>query len=374
MKRRRDSQRGHEAARARCEANRRATRRHRLLRWFTRQANDDARRAHTQQRVARQLRAEIEAVKAPRVLSFLLAPNETAHFFSDVEQRCARERNVYLDFSDTLELTPEAVAVLVSRATEQKYNHGMLVFNNLPPVGPAREVFEHSGALDYLRSIERAGEPDGRGEIVRRRVGKTKKTRSGTGTDRRPTNELTQAAFDRVRGTPYQFDGVQSIFGELLDNTAEHAAPEANRFERWHASAYADRERQVVSFTFLDNGQGIFESLERKGLLDHFARLFTTGRADLLRRLLDRSAAQGFRQYQSRTGKPYRGRGLPRLKKALDRNQISALTLVTNNVIARVAEDDFQLLETDFDGTLVYWEHHGTPPASGSEGFSTERP
>ena len=86
--------------------------------------------------------------------------------------------------------------------------------------------------------------------------------------------------------------------------------------------------------------------------------------------MLDRSAT---REFQSRTGKPYRGRGLPSLKNALDRNHISALTLVTNNVIARVADDDFRVITTEFDGTLVYWEHHGTPSASRSEGSSPQR-
>ena len=60
--------------------------------------------------------------------------------------------------------------------------------------------------------------------------------------------------------------------------------------------------------------------------------------------------------HKTATGQSYRGKGLPGIKTALIRNQISNLYIITNDAYANVCNNEYQKLSHAFDGTFVYWE------------------
>ena len=62
----------------------------------------------------------------------------------------------------------------------------------------------------------------------------------------------------------------------------------------------------------------------------------------------------------SRTGNSYRGHGLEVVGERSRQKYVSNLTVVTNDVHAKVAEDNFRMMKTPFHGTFFYWEYsHG---------------
>jgi hypothetical protein len=59
---------------------------------------------------------------------------------------------------------------------------------------------------------------------------------------------------------------------------------------------------------------------------------------------------------ESRTGIPYRGKGLPAIYKAFLSGRISKLVIIANDVYANVADGDYRKMGTELGGTLLYWE------------------
>ena len=72
--------------------------------------------------------------------------------------------------------------------------------------------------------------------------------------------------------------------------------------------------------------------------------------AELLQLIMDGTL------HRTATGKPYHGKGLPGINKARERNQISNLNIITNNVHANLDSNEFRIIPNSFSGTFVYWE------------------
>jgi hypothetical protein len=62
----------------------------------------------------------------------------------------------------------------------------------------------------------------------------------------------------------------------------------------------------------------------------------------------------------SSTKIPYRGKGLPNIYKGLERNYYSNLKIISNDVKANLATNEFEKLKTEFNGTFLYWELNNT--------------
>lgn len=60
--------------------------------------------------------------------------------------------------------------------------------------------------------------------------------------------------------------------------------------------------------------------------------------------------------HRTSTGHYYRGKGLPGIKTALERNQIDNLYIITNDAYGNVCKNKFVTLQHSFNGTFIYWE------------------
>ena len=61
-------------------------------------------------------------------------------------------------------------------------------------------------------------------------------------------------------------------------------------------------------------------------------------------------------QLASRTGLDHRGKGLPSMAKLSEMGQIKEITFLTNTVVGRVHQQQYDSLSSGFRGTLIYWE------------------
>ena len=152
--------------------------------------------------------------------------------------------------------------------------------------------------------------------------------------------------------------GVQRTLLELMLNTNNHADTMRQGEKHWWLSVNHRKKEKIVSFSFVDFGVGIFNSLNNKkegskffGWAEKLEKKFTYGNnADILSLILKGEL------HKTVTGKHYRGHGLPGINDVLKRNQISKLHIITNNVYADVESGNFRTLPKDFDGTFIYWE------------------
>lgn len=55
------------------------------------------------------------------------------------------------------------------------------------------------------------------------------------------------------------------------------------------------------------------------------------------------------------TGNHFRGKGLPGIKEAFDKNNVKNLKIITNNVKADINTQNYEIIGTEFNGTFVSW-------------------
>jgi hypothetical protein len=165
----------------------------------------------------------------------------------------------------------------------------------------------------------------------------------------------------KILGHPAIYKGLQRSLVELMQNSFNHAAPSKEGEKHWWLSVNVNEKQKNASFSFIDYGVGIFESLNGKTEDSKWFNwriitdLFNSKNdADILKLILDGEL------HKTVTGKHYRGKGLPGIKEAMDRNQISNLYIITNSVYANVLENKYELLPHNFEGTFVYFEINDT--------------
>lgn len=153
--------------------------------------------------------------------------------------------------------------------------------------------------------------------------------------------------------------GLQRTLLELMQNTNNHASNRSGEVH-WWLSVNHDKTNNVVDFYFVDYGQGILKSLENKT-----SKKIWEGFRMSFRQMLDSSQEPGVirsllngehRDPKCRKDPYYRGKGLPGIKEVLDRNQISNLHIITNNVFIGITEDKFERLSRYFNGTFYHWQ------------------
>ena len=152
--------------------------------------------------------------------------------------------------------------------------------------------------------------------------------------------------------------GLHSVLMELMQNTNNHASSGVLGEKHWWLSVNHDAKAKKVTFAFVDHGTGILTSLGKKppgsaweGLAEKVrVTLGVTSNEEFIKALLEGKI------HSTITGKAYRGKGLPNVKRMLDYDRISNLHVVTNNVFGNVAKSQYKLLGVNFQGTFFYWE------------------
>jgi len=156
---------------------------------------------------------------------------------------------------------------------------------------------------------------------------------------------LVTQAMKSVWGAPYRNQRVQSLLIELMANSVNHAF-KTKKDRRWYLSISHDNDN--VSFTFIDNGQGICKTLNLK-FLDKIKSLYLFSNTEIISAAFDG-------KFGSRTKERKRGRGLPNVKKCFSENYISNLVVITNNIYYDFKTNSTRKLKYEFDGTCYYWE------------------
>src|SRR5690606_864526 len=245
----------------------------------------------------------------------------------------------------------DAIVVLLSimvrfKATKIDFN------GDFPENEEARRILTESKFLQYLYQSFRNED--------RYQLGQNSSivTHAWKDVDSELGNELIKNASKTIWGEERRCQGVQRTLIELMLNTNNHADDSKKGEKHWWLSVHHDKVNKKVSFAFIEFGVGVFTSLNNKrygskffGIVDKLKERVKFGNnADLLRLIMDGTL------HRTATGKPYHGKGLPGINKVRERNQISNLNIITNDVHASLDNDSFQIMSKSFSGTFVYWE------------------
>lgn len=294
---------------------------------------------------------DYKKVHAPKNLSFIDNSIEVVQFIDTLKQQYDKNKKVFVVLKDVEQISYDAIVVLLSIMVKFKAKN--IKFNgDFPADESAREILDESHFLKYLYQKFRDEDRYSLGQKSSIHTHAWKNVDSELG------GELIRQASKTIWGEERRCQGVQRTLIELMLNTNNHADDAKKGEKHWWLSVHHDEEGQKVSFAFIDFGVGVFTSLNNKrsgskffGALEKLKEKVKYGNnAELLKLILDGTL------HRTATQKPYHGKGLPGINMAQERNQISNLNIITNNVHANVSNDSFKIIPKSFSGTFVYWE------------------
>jgi hypothetical protein len=279
---------------------------------------------------------------APENFSFVDNTAQMVAFFNRMERAYRNKRDVFVDFSGIKQLSPDSLAVFVSKIHDAKFHRGLGCSGNEPDDEEIKKKFIESGFY----------------EIV---VPRDKKARVISGSFRKKSNkkvqpemidEMVSFATRKLFGEDRKCGGVTNALLETMGNTRGHASSNPKSHETWWAYVHCDTERKIATYCLVDNGIGIFQSRKISMVRNVLNKIRITSNIEILKRMLNR-------QIESSTGIAYRGRGIPSVYKSLQRGDIRNLIFIANDVIAKVDANEYYTLTPAFKGTFVSWEYHG---------------
>ncbi len=174
-------------------------------------------------------------------------------------------------------------------------------------------------------------------------------------TDPRNTAHELSKAMETVFGTQIFNRPLQGALIEMQANSVNHAYP-VNENESdfinvirsnkpWYLSAFHDPDNKRVYFSFIDNGVGILKTLYKKITQKALDALDSSS--------VLKNAFEG--KYKSSTRLAERGRGLPSIKEAFNKNAFKDLKIITNDHLYNFADDTCVRLTNSFEGTFYIW-------------------
>ena len=294
-------------------------------------------------------------VDAPANFSFLKNPNEVSKFVAQLTQLHSERVSVFVDMSQVHEMDHSAVSLLMISIVSFK-TEGISFKTNYPKdKGLAARLKNNIGSL-YNKNFVEEDEYTVYDDFSYGVYAHAMKKVSAPLTARVIGN-----CAEIIWGERRRCQGVQSSLIELMHNTNNHAnQDEIGRYHWWLSVMTDPHEQGKVSFVFLDFGIGILASLDTKPKGNKWEPGWRKLKELLVSEasLLDKILAGEL--HRTVTGHSYRGKGLPHIAAAQERNQLGKLCVISNRAYCNRETGEVIQLRTPFSGTLVHWEVNKT--------------
>ncbi|MFY7666895.1 hypothetical protein [Flavobacterium sp.] len=277
---------------------------------------------------------------APQDFSIVNNAEETLAYFDYVQFLLNNDNSVMFDISKIQTLTTDAIAVLLAKIQDEKFHMKNEIYGNEPENEYLKKLFTQSGFYEHVLVKEITPKND-------------KKLLIHKQTNNRVEPDIAKEAC--LLGLRHTFENEEifeplyDILIEAMQNTNNHAGSERGKYD-WWLHVYNHPGCKRTSYTFLDLGVGIFESLPVKTYKREFyENLGIPTNLELVPRLFAGAI-------KSRTARPERGKGVPQIYECAQDPAFIRFILISNDIFADMKNNQFLSLRNKFDGTLFYWE------------------
>lgn len=263
-------------------------------------------------------------------------------FINQVKSVSDVKKRYFIKFSQCNALHLDALSLLTSTIKILR-RKGFRIFGDTPKGKVAKRIFEESGFYKHLGNPEyqNAFSPN---TIIEEGTEKV---------DPIVAQNVVRSCMKFLVGKEERNRKLYPLLIEMMANTVNHAFDKSAQ-SRWLISKTSikgelSKEDDKVILSFIDNGIGIFKTLNKKWFdVIRYTSFFGTQNE------LIKSALEG--NVGSRTKLPYRGRGLPKIYNTFSNNNISNLFILTNNVILDFESGSFRDIDIEFEGTMYLFE------------------
>lgn len=256
-------------------------------------------------------------------------------YMNKIKKAASRGFSIVVNLSTVKEIREGAIAMLLSVMKDLE-KRKINIVGTIPLDPAAKKVLEDS---EFFKFVERHEVKD---SIKTKNI-----LRTGIkGTSPNFLGLEIRKAMNTVWGVSGRNPLLHTVIFEMMRNSCDHAF-ENKKQVRWHLSISHDSLKNLTKYSFVDNGIGIIPTL-KQSVLRRVIRIFT-GNSDIL----NTAFTNGI---ESRTGLPWRGKGLPTIFENYNENYIKTLVVITDNVYLDFDKNIKEELPISFKGTYYYWE------------------
>lgn len=288
-------------------------------------------------------RNKFKTLTAPENFSLINNHNDILHYFNKVSTTINNKHQVTLDLSLVQQMTPDAIAFLLSSISDKSFNRGLELHGTSPHNPKMARMLWESGFFEHVLSKAPKIDKDKKSMLLHNLSEKKVEPLVA----KKATDISTQFTFEQI----IKFKPIYEILIECMANTHNHANTKQIGFYDWWIFVYNDIEKKITSFAFIDLGVGIFGSLAVKEFKKVFLIKVVKENWELVDDLLSGKIS-------SRTKQLERGKGFPLISKHSQNQYIKNFKIVSNDVYADLDKKEYLKMAYNFKGTLLYWELH----------------
>lgn len=268
---------------------------------------------------------------------------EVVPFFSSIlEYMYSREKgeNIFFDLSRVERISVDAIIYLLAIIKDLqklgKVKHNFI--GNLPKNEECKQLFIHSGFLNYVNSRHSKIEP----------VSDMIQIECKNIYDQTVTKKVCDFICEKAHCDINQTKFLYVLINEMMLNTYQHAYKDDTLTNNWYLFVQYDTN---IKFTFLDTGLGIPCTVQKKW----HEKVLNKKDSNIIT-----SALNG--DFRTKTKHKYRGKGLPKIKECLDRKNLNNINIISNKAFCSLnVENDLTVineinLSQSLPGTIYYWE------------------
>lgn len=279
-------------------------------------------------------------ITAPTNFSLINNTEETINYFNKAHTQLKKKNRILFDISGVTTLTTDAIAVQIAKIKDHKFHFNSGILGNAPTDENLNKLFLQSGFYEYVNT--RGAKPVNNKKLLIHEI-----------TNNKVEPDIAKEACLLGLRHTFQneeiFEPLYDILIEIMQNTNNHAGSTRGKYD-WWLHVYNHPESSKTSYTFLDLGVGIFESLPVKSFKRDFLELLgLKSNIDLVPKLFAG-------EIKSRTARPERGKGIPQVYECSQNKTFEKFILISNDVYADLKTQDYKLITSQFEGTLFYWE------------------
>lgn len=279
-------------------------------------------------------KAHYEDVIAPSVFSLIQNTREIMNFISEMKDYIDRGKPVFIRMKTVTSVTLDAIIYTIAFFENlREQGIGYTVDGDFPTDPVSKKLIQESGFLLYIYPHAKLNIKT---DILT--------IKDGYMVDSEVAKKVSTYVRDWLFEDRENTKPIFNILIESMANTHNHAFSNSKTTSnKWYLVAFHTNDE--VHFVFFDNGMGIAKTINRKWIKD-----IAKDDSELIL-----SALKGT-EFRSQTGEKKRGKGLPKIYKHAQENNIKELIIIANKGLVSCKNDIRTTLDKEFKGTLISWK------------------
>lgn len=287
--------------------------------------------------------SSFERKKAPDNFDLINNTEELLGYFNEVGELLESKKKVFFNLESISSLSSDALVLYAAYFNEAKLNYNTNLLGNHPKSNILKEKFYKSGFYSFVRSFN---ENKDLGNTFHRQT----LTKVSTSIAKKATLQGMEKLDPKFRN-PELIEDIYNTLIEAMSNTFSHANLDKNEKLKWWLLSYYNEESETISYTFLDLGVGIFNSLPVANYFRLKRYLGISENKDIIPDLL--SGKIGSRMI---IDNEIRGRGLLQMNSIAKNKEFLKFYIISNDIKINLKNEEYSSLKNNLSGTLIYWE------------------